>query len=302
MLSDSTRIRESHSAVATPQVDIDVDNERTSLIASHDTGFGAEYRELARQRRFERSAAEAPAAVAPTLALPRPDITAGERASLRARRGAEQSEPGRSPRAPRAQQVTETAPPAPRPRPAQGRSRGEVHERARRLAETEFAPMSPANPRRRERFVGSSAREAEAASRTAARAATTTVAGAEQTPNIAQQGSRPLTHVERLTTDPMLMIAELSRMADRVIDAREALALATARIVHLERENNACNDRIMAARALVAQAQQTARHAAEQVAFMEGRCDALDQALDLALNASLIQRWKWRRRVSQSVD
>jgi len=59
---------------------------------------------------------------------------------------------------------------------------------------------------------------------------------------------------------------------------------------------------MLAARALVAQAQQTAQSASEQVAFMEGRCDALDQALDLALNASLIQRWKWRRRVNQAVN
>jgi hypothetical protein len=105
---------------------------------------------------------------------------------------------------------------------------------------------------------------------------------------------------ERLTQDPAAALGELSRMADRVIEAREAYAVQRTRAERAEHELRGMNDRLLAARGLVYEAQRTARVAAERCAFVEGRCEALEEALDLALNASVMQRWKWRRKARQA--
>jgi hypothetical protein len=95
------------------------------------------------------------------------------------------------------------------------------------------------------------------------------------------------------------VLAELAKMADRVVESREALARSQGRVQQLETDLATANDRILAARGLVHEAQQTARDAVEQSRFLEGRCTALEHALDLALNASLLQRWRWRRRIAK---
>ncbi len=109
----------------------------------------------------------------------------------------------------------------------------------------------------------------------------------------------PLT-TERISTDARSMLIELSRMADRVIEARELLVVERERTVQLTSQLEASNQRLMAARAIVHDAQQTAHAAATRCEFLEGRCDALQEALDLALHAGMITRWKWRRRMRTS--
>lgn len=108
---------------------------------------------------------------------------------------------------------------------------------------------------------------------------------------------------ERLSRDPINLIMEMSRLADRLIEARDALAAAQAHATQLEQELGrsraeiaAANDRVLAARVLVRDAQAAAHAAAERCAFLEGRCDALEAALDIAINASITKRWRWRRQ------
>lgn len=119
-------------------------------------------------------------------------------------------------------------------------------------------------------------------------------------PESAARGERllPPPGRERLSDNSLAMVTEMSRMADRVIEAREALAAERGRANRAERDLASGNDRIMAARALVHEAQRTAHVAAERCAFVEGRCEALQEALDMAINASLMQRWRWRRRAA----
>jgi hypothetical protein len=100
----------------------------------------------------------------------------------------------------------------------------------------------------------------------------------------------------RISEDQRAMLAELARMSDRLVESREALATMTARAEHAEAEVTAANHRIMAARALVHDAQQATRASAERCAWLEGRCETLQEALDVAVHASLITRWRWRRQ------
>jgi hypothetical protein len=100
----------------------------------------------------------------------------------------------------------------------------------------------------------------------------------------------------RISDDQRAMLAELARMSDRLVESREALAHATARVTQLEGEVTSANDRLMAARALVHDAQQATRASAERCAWLEGRCETLQEALDVAVHASLVTRWKWRRQ------
>lgn len=104
----------------------------------------------------------------------------------------------------------------------------------------------------------------------------------------------PLT--PRISEDQRAMLAELARMSDRLVESREALATMTARAEHAEAEVASANDRLMAARALVHDAQQATRASAERCAWLEGRCETLQEALDIAVHASLITRWRWRRQ------
>jgi hypothetical protein len=92
------------------------------------------------------------------------------------------------------------------------------------------------------------------------------------------------------------MLAELARMSDRLVESREALATALAHASHLEAEVGAANDRLMAARALVHDAQHATRMSAERCAWLEGRCETLQEALDVAVHAGLVTRWRWRRQ------
>lgn len=98
------------------------------------------------------------------------------------------------------------------------------------------------------------------------------------------------------------MLAELARMSDRLVEARELLALTTARAERAEGELAGANDRLMAARALVHDAQRTTRETAERCAWLEGRCEALQEALELAVNAGMVTRWRWRRQVRRSAS
>lgn len=91
-------------------------------------------------------------------------------------------------------------------------------------------------------------------------------------------------------------------MSDRLVESREQLAAATTRADHLEAELAeargglaAANDRLMASRVLVQDAQRTTRELAERAAWLEGRVEMLQDALELAVNASVVTRWKWRR-------
>ena len=174
-----------------------------------DTGFGAEFRELARQRRFVREAA----GMTPEAAEP---------------------VDWRSQPAPTAAAPT---PVVPTPTPA--------------------TPPTPAPRRERVRMTG----------------------------------------VPRMTEDASAMIAELARMSDRLVEAREGLTIERLRADRAETELRAVNDRLMAARVLVHDAQHATRMTAERCAWLEGRAETLQEALDLAVNASLFTRWRWRRRM-----
>lgn len=103
---------------------------------------------------------------------------------------------------------------------------------------------------------------------------------------------------QRISGDAAAMLAEMSRLADRVVESREALGAARARAERAEGELASVNDRMMAARALVHEAQRRATAAAERTAWLEGRNQTLQDALELAVNASPLQRWKWRRRMT----
>ena len=129
----------------------------------------------------------------------------------------------------------------------------------------------------------------------AAPAAARTPAPVPATPAAPAQASRATSSL-RISDDHRAMLAELARMSDRLVESREALAHMTARATQLEGEVVAANDRLMAARALVHDAQQATRTTAERCAWLEGRCETLQEALDIAVHASLYTRWKWRRQ------
>jgi hypothetical protein len=192
-----------------------------------ETGFGAEFRELARQRRFVRSEAAPvvpewqPAATSPTEAAPvAAPATVPAPASTPA--------PRRSP-APAPAPVPATTAPLAKPRPA--------------------ASPSP-----------------------------------------------------RMSTDQRATLLELARMSDRLVQARELLVVEASRADHLQAALDSANaglqaadQRLMASRALVNDAQRTTRELADRCAWLEGRCEMLGEALEQAVNASFVTRWRWRR-------
>lgn len=110
-------------------------------------------------------------------------------------------------------------------------------------------------------------------------------------PYVAAPPSEPA----RISGEPYTALVELSRMADRVIDSREQLAVQRARTDRAERELEQMNQRIMAARAIVYDAQRATKTATDRAAYLEGRCSALEESLDRVLQASLIDRLRWRR-------
>ncbi|MBC7462054.1 MAG: hypothetical protein H7287_11880 [Thermoleophilia bacterium] len=101
---------------------------------------------------------------------------------------------------------------------------------------------------------------------------------------------------QRISDDAPAMLAELARMSDRLVHAREELAATNARAAYVEQLLVDANSRLMAARVLVQDAQTATRQSAERSAWLEGRCETLHEALDLAVNASILTRWKWRRQ------
>lgn len=105
---------------------------------------------------------------------------------------------------------------------------------------------------------------------------------------------------EYLSSDPEGSIVELARMADRVMQARDQVHVERHRADIAEREADALRDRLATVRVLVHEAQDTARLSAERVAFMEGRCEALEGALDRAITAPVWTRWRWRRSMKTS--
>lgn len=100
--------------------------------------------------------------------------------------------------------------------------------------------------------------------------------------------------------DARAMLAEMARMAEQVATAREGLGAATARATRAEHALAGADQRVLAARALVQESQRRAHAAAERCAWLEGRCDSLETALDRAVHASFIERWRWRRRAARA--
>ena len=200
-----------------------------------DAGFGAEFRELARQRRFVRSTADA-------------DPAARESAFW-----ARTEEPVLPvPAAPVVSAPVAQAPVAP-------------------------APASVAAP-------------SVAAPAVASPAPTTAAA------------TTPRVRAPRMSEDQRATLLELARMSDRLVQSREDLAIAATRAEHLESDLAtardglaAANDRLMASRVIVLDAQRATRELAERSAWLEGRVEMLQEALELAVNASMVTRWKWRR-------
>jgi hypothetical protein len=114
--------------------------------------------------------------------------------------------------------------------------------------------------------------------------------------------SPPRIRAPRISEDQRATLLELARMSDRLVESREALVAATSRVEHLEAELGAArdglaaaNDRLMASRVIVLDAQRATRELAERSAWLEGRVEMLQEALELAVNASMMTRWKWRR-------
>ena len=107
-------------------------------------------------------------------------------------------------------------------------------------------------------------------------------------------------HADRIDGDAAEMLREMARMGERLAQAREATSAATARADRAEADLAGMNDRLLAARALVHDAQRSTRLSAERAAWLEGRCDTLQEALETAVNASALTRWRWRRRMKRS--
>lgn len=232
-------------------IDIEPTHEQASIPlddAPLDTGFGAEFRELARQRRFVRSSEASAAQPAPAPA-PDPAPVSTPRSTWRD----EAAPPSRRSRS----AATPTPAPAPTPTPTPAPVR------------TTAAP-----------------------------------APAPATAPIASPAAEPLARlsVPRLSTDQRATLLELARMSDRLVESREQLAASTARASHLEQELvsararlAAADDRLMASSVLVHDAQRAAHELSERAAWLEGRTEMLQEALELAVNASVVTRWKWRR-------
>ena len=106
-----------------------------------------------------------------------------------------------------------------------------------------------------------------------------------------------------------IAVSELTRLTDRLVEARELLATAEERLRSQQlitelaaadaqaarRETSELQDRLVSARAIVFEAQRTTRAATERCAFVEGRADALEYALEQALTASFFSRRRMRR-------
>lgn len=208
-------------------------NEQAAMpVDVDDAGFGAEFRELARQRRFVRSSVDADPAARESAFWARTDAPVPPVA------------------APSVDSALVAAP----------------------------APIAPPAP------------------------APAPIPAATSTSSVASTSPPPRTRTPRISEDQRATLMELARMSDRLVESREALVAATTRVEHLETELGAArdglaaaNDRLMASRVIVLDAQRTTRELAERSAWLEGRVEMLQEALELAVNASVVTRWKWRR-------
>lgn len=201
-----------------------------------DTGFGAEFRELARQRRFVRDA-EQDSDWRSAAAPPKRERAAAAPA----------------PSTPRIAAPSPALSPTPAPTPTPAASTAALRART-------AAPLPSGTSLRR--AVGD----------------------------------------PRISDDQRATLRELARMSDRLVDAREQLASATARAAQLDSELAQARQqlahgeqRLIASRVLVQDAQRQTHAMAERCAWLEARCETLEDALELAVNASWSTRWKWRR-------
>lgn len=137
---------------------------------------------------------------------------------------------------------------------------------------------------RQRRFVRRSAAEAAAPDAAPATASSTPVTAATRAVGISSR-------------DAATMFSELSGTVAQLGAAREELARQRARADHAELQLTGANERLMAARVLVHDAQRATHMSAERCAWLEGRNEALSEALDRAVNASMVTRWRWRRQL-----
>jgi chromosome segregation ATPase len=116
----------------------------------------------------------------------------------------------------------------------------------------------------------------------------------------AHRSSRP--PEPRISDDQRATLRELARMSDRLVQSREDLATITAHAAQLEasvasstEQLAAADQRLLASRVLVQDAQRATHELSERCVWLESRCETLQEALELAVNASWITRWSWRR-------
>lgn len=112
--------------------------------------------------------------------------------------------------------------------------------------------------------------------------------------------AKPVSVSSPMSDEAAAIAASLGRASDRLVVAHEQLAQATLRAERAERELAAANDRLMAANVLVQDAQRATHQTAERCAWLEGRNDALHEALELAVHASVTTRWRWRRQMAKA--
>jgi hypothetical protein len=94
------------------------------------------------------------------------------------------------------------------------------------------------------------------------------------------------------------ILASLKHANEQIAEAAARAAAAAARADHAERELAAANERLMAANVLVQDAQRATHQSAERCAWLEGRTEALQEALEVAVHASVTTRWRWRRQMA----
>ena len=108
--------------------------------------------------------------------------------------------------------------------------------------------------------------------------------------------SRPLTNQQ--SAEALAIASSLRHAQEQIADAHSRAAAAAARAEYAERELAAANERLMAANVLVQDAQRATHQSAERCAWLEGRTEALQEALEVAVHASVTTRWRWRRQMA----
>lgn len=150
---------------------------------------------------------------------------------------------------------------------------------------------------RQRRFVRGT--DAETASGGTAPATASVSLGAD-TSTPARVVPKPPSVSSPMSDEAAAITAALGRASDRLIVAHEQLAQASLRAERAEQDLAAANDRLMAANVLVQDAQRATHQSAERCAWLEGRNEALQEALELAVHASMTTRWRWRRQLAKA--